>query len=39
MRAPFAAEIDSLRREEAEVLHEINEAQLGLKLEMLYDDY
>ena len=32
-------EIDELRRQEAEILGEINEAQHELKLEMAYDDY
>lgn len=39
LRAPFAMEIDELRRQEAEILHDINEAQLDLRLEMAYEDY
>ena len=39
MRAPFAAEIDALRQEEASILVEINEETGDLKLELAYDDY
>ena len=39
IRAPFAMEIDELRREEAAILTEINEAQQDLKLDMAYEDY
>lgn len=38
-RTPFAMEIDALRREEADILSQINEAQLDLRLEMSNDDY
>lgn len=37
-RAPYAAEIDELRRQEAEVLQQINEAQMDLKMDMAFDD-
>ena len=39
LRAPYAIEIDELRREEADILQQINEAQLDLKLELTQDDY
>ena len=39
LRAPFAMEIDELRREESVILTEINEAQGDLKLDMAYEDY
>ena len=37
-RAPFAIEIDDLRRQEAEILKEINDAQFDLKADMAFDD-
>ena len=39
LRAPHAAEIDCLRKEEAEILKQINEAQSDLKMDMAFDDY